>query len=226
MHQFGARPGQTTIDTLHILTGFVIDTWHKGDDVAVDLFLDIKSAFPSINHNILVHNMWVRGVIVELTRWIHKKLSNCTARLAFDDHTTELLQLPMGIDQGCILSPISYMYHNADLVCSNPNRNTLKLSFNDNTIFLARAKTFEAANDVLTEMMTKDSGALDWAKSHHLTFEIEKTLLICFTGHRDKCSRYTNGNGAVQGTSIHIDGCTIKRQQTTKYLGVILDSEL
>lgn len=55
-HQFGARLGCTTTDALHMLTGFVKDTWRKGD-MAVGLFLDIKSAFPSVNHKVLVHDM-------------------------------------------------------------------------------------------------------------------------------------------------------------------------
>lgn len=80
----------------------------------------------------------------------------------------------MGIDQGCLLSPISYVFHNADLVHSDSNCNTLKLSFHNDTVFLARAKSFKEANDILKELMTTTRGALDWAKSHHSMFEIDK----------------------------------------------------
>lgn len=114
-NQFGVRPGRTTTDVLHMLMGFVKDAWCKGD-IAVSLFLDIKSAFPSVNHNVLVHDMWMCRVPAELMRWVHAKLSNCMVRLDFDDHTLELLQLPTGIDQGCPISPISYLFYNTDLV--------------------------------------------------------------------------------------------------------------
>ncbi len=224
-HQFGARPGHTTTDALHMLNSFVKDTWQKGD-VAVGLFLDIKSAFPSVNHAMLEHDMHMRGVLMELTQWIHLKLKDHTARLAFDDHTTEQLQLPTGIDQGCPLLPISYAFYNADLVRCNENRNTLKLSFHDDTVFLARASSFKATNEELMRMMSGSDGALEWAKSHKSVFEIDKTALICFTRCRDPNRTKGPVSGSLQGAPITIDGYTIKLQRTTKYLGVILDNEL
>ncbi len=103
-HQSGTRPGRTTTDALHMLTGFVKDTLGKGD-VTVGLFLDIKSAFPSVNHDVLVHDMRMRGIPIELTKWIREKLSDRKARLAFDDHVSDPLHLHTGIDQGAHCHP-------------------------------------------------------------------------------------------------------------------------
>lgn len=132
------------MDALHMLTRFLKDAWRKGN-VAVGLFLDIKLAFPSVNHEMLEHDMHMRRVPVEITRWIREKLMDHMVRLAFNDHITEHLQLLTGIDQGCPLSPISYVFYNVDLVRSDRNRNTLKLSFYDNMVFLARAKNFRGS---------------------------------------------------------------------------------
>lgn len=104
------------------------DTWRKGD-IAVRLFLDIKLAFPSVNHKMLEHNVCIRRVPVEITRLIREKLTDCMVRIAFNDHITEQLQLLTGIHQGCPLSPILCVFYNADLVHSDGNRKTLKLSF-------------------------------------------------------------------------------------------------
>ncbi len=190
-YQFGARPGCTTTDALHMLTSFVKDAWRKGD-VAVGLFLDIKSVFPSVNHDVLIHDMRSRGIPIEITNWIRTKLDNHKARLAFDDHITEQLNLPTRIDQGCPLSLISYAFYNADLIRDKANRNMLKLLFHDNTVFLARDKTFEGAIKKLTKMMTGGDSTLDWAKSHHSIFEIDKTALICFTRCGQRAGRQAN----------------------------------
>ncbi len=201
------------------------DAWQKGD-VAVELFLDIKSAFPTVNHEMLEHDMRMRRVPMEITRWIREKLTNRTVRLAFDNHITEQLRLPTGIDQGCPLSPISYTFYNTDLVHSDRNRNTLKLSFHDDTVFLARAKTFEATNKELTRMMTDSDGALEWAKSHQSAFEIDKTALICFTRCQNMSGAQIGMTNTAKGVPLTIEGRTILPQRTTRYLGVILDSEL
>jgi hypothetical protein len=44
-NHFGARPGRTTTDSIHMLTKAVKDAWRKGQVVSA-LFLDIKGTFP------------------------------------------------------------------------------------------------------------------------------------------------------------------------------------
>ena len=46
-NHYGARPGRTTMDSIHMLTKTVKDAWRKGQ-VTSSLFLDIKSPFPSV----------------------------------------------------------------------------------------------------------------------------------------------------------------------------------
>ena len=60
-NHFGAKPGQTTMDSVHLFTKTVKDAWRKGL-VASTLFLDVKGAFLSVNTNRLVHNMRWKGI--------------------------------------------------------------------------------------------------------------------------------------------------------------------
>jgi hypothetical protein len=55
-NHYSARPGQTTTDSIHMLTKTIKDAWRIGQ-VASTLFLDVKAAFPSIDINCLKHNM-------------------------------------------------------------------------------------------------------------------------------------------------------------------------
>jgi len=55
-NHFGCRPGRTTSDSLHYVTKFTKDTWRKGEVVSA-LFLNIKSAFPSVRLKRLTHDM-------------------------------------------------------------------------------------------------------------------------------------------------------------------------
>jgi len=51
----------------------VKDTWRRKEVVSA-LFLDIKSAFPSVVLEWLVHDMRKRGVLKRYTNWITHKV--------------------------------------------------------------------------------------------------------------------------------------------------------
>ena len=66
-NHFRARPGRTTSDSIHLLTKTVKDAWWKGQVVSI-LFLDVKSAFPTVDINCLVHNM--KKKVYQYNIWI------------------------------------------------------------------------------------------------------------------------------------------------------------
>jgi hypothetical protein len=117
MNHFGARPGCTTTDSIHMLTKTVKDAWQKGQ-VASTLFLDIKGAFPSINIDRLIHNMRKRGIPKEYTDWMKRHLGNQKMSLSFDNYQTVLFLVIVinGLDQGDPFSGICYLLYNADLL--------------------------------------------------------------------------------------------------------------
>ena len=66
------RPGRTTTDSLHYVVKYVKDTWRRNEVVST-LFLDIKSAFPSMVLHQLIHNMRQQGVPPKYMDWIAQK---------------------------------------------------------------------------------------------------------------------------------------------------------
>jgi len=60
-NHFGCPPGRNMMDSLHYVMKFVKDAWRKGEVVRA-LFLDVKSAFPTVSLNCLIHDMRCRGV--------------------------------------------------------------------------------------------------------------------------------------------------------------------
>ena len=105
-NHFGYQLGQTTTDSLHFIMKYVKDAWRRKEVVSA-LFLDIKSAFPSVALNWLIHDMRARGVPTQYTDWIaHKVCSHCTT-LKLDGYTSLPLGLAKGLDQGCPLLGIT-----------------------------------------------------------------------------------------------------------------------
>jgi len=114
-NHFGSRAGWTTTDSLHYITKFVKDAWRRKEVVSA-LFLDIKSAFPSVVLDRLVHDMRNRGVPWQYTDWIVHKVTSCHTMLKFDGYESEPLPLSKGLDQGCPLSGIAFQFYNSDLM--------------------------------------------------------------------------------------------------------------
>jgi len=140
-NHFGSRPGHTTMDSLHYVTKFMKDAWRRQEVVSA-LFLDIKSAFPSIVLEWLVHDMRIRGVPSQYTNWISRKVNGCRTMLKFDGYESEPLMLSKGFDQGCPLSGIAFQFYNSDLVdIRDSTSGEDAIAFMDDTLLLARGKT-------------------------------------------------------------------------------------
>jgi len=71
-NHFGCRPGRTMTDSLHYVTKYTKDAWRRNEAVSA-LFLDIKSAFPSLILEQLMHNMRQQGVARLIHRMDHMK---------------------------------------------------------------------------------------------------------------------------------------------------------
>ncbi len=75
------------------------DAWRKGDVVTV-LFLDVKGAFPSVDVDMLIHEMLMMGIPVQYTDWLRRRLEGRKTVLTFDDFKSLVFKVTNGLDQG------------------------------------------------------------------------------------------------------------------------------
>ena len=144
------------------------------------LFLDVKAAFPSVETDHLFHNMKTQGVPREYTDWYKLRLKDRTTSLAFDDFESDTFHIQTGLDQGCPISLFAFLFYNAPLIeLAGNDKDQLGLSFIDNTAFITQEESFEKANEKLRDLMEKEGGALEWSRTHHAEFKLNKTALIC-----------------------------------------------
>jgi len=110
-----------------------------------------------------------------------------------------------------------YQFYNADLVkIANEEAREYAGAYIDDAIILAAANTFEEAHEILKDMMTRDRGTINWAKTHNSPFEYSKLALIDFAHFR--CS--------LERPALILPDITITPTKSTKYLGIILDQNL
>jgi hypothetical protein len=151
---FGGRPGRSTTDSLHLLTKFITDAWASKDQFVSVLFLDVKAAFPSVIVKRLLHNLRIARIPEEYISWYERRLANRTTTLSFDDFQSAIFNVHDGLDQGCPLSPLGFIFYNADglrIADPRPSKGELSLGFIDDIAIAARARTYELANENISK---------------------------------------------------------------------------
>lgn len=215
-NHFGGRPKRTASDAVHLLVHRIKNEWRNGKVVSV-LFLDIEGAFPNAVNEQLIHNLRSRRVPSKIIRFVTNMLKDRSTRLRFDDHISLPIDINNGIGQGDPLSMALYQFYNADLVEIPSDAATeYAAAYVDDAILVAIANSFEEAHERLKDMMTRDGGAMSWAKQHNSPFEFNKLALIDFA-HSSK---------AVLRTPLVLPEITLTPVASTKYLGIMLDQKL
>lgn len=147
--------------------------------------------------------------------WIVDFCQRRQVSVLVNGHTTETAGLPhAGLPQGSPLSPILFLYFNADLVSSKINRNKSAIAFVDDYTTWITGPSAEQNTKLLQETVV--ARAERWAISSGATFEADKTAFIHFTRTTGKWSEDAL---VVKEKEIH-------PQREVKILGVVLDHEL
>lgn len=212
----GGRKLRSTEHALHYIIDRIYDAWNTGDGmVASLLLLDVSGAFDNISHRRLLHNLRKRRVDEKTVRWIASFLGERQTELSIDGFQSEPYKLTTGEPQGSPLSPILYLFYNADLIdrCSQ-DENTAATGFIDDVAILAWAKTTEETCTLLQAALRE---AEDWASSHASVFAPDKFQLTHFTRAKSRIDT---------STPLQTRWGVINPKPTCKYLGVTMDSKL
>ncbi|PIL24953.1 hypothetical protein GSI_12840 [Ganoderma sinense ZZ0214-1] len=151
-NHFGGRPQRTTTDAVLHLVQRIKDSWRTGNIVTSVLYLDISSAFPSVNHRPLLHNLHKRSVPEPLVLWIANFLRERRTQLKFDDFTSQ---------------PLLADY-----------RQRLSLGYIDDTAIVVTSPSVATNIRILSAIVPL---LLNWSRMHACRFDIGKFQLVHHT---------------------------------------------
>ena len=146
--------------------------------------------------------------------WIASFLKNRHTRIMIDGHKSGEYETATGIPQGSPLSPILYLFYNADLIeTCNREHNTIAAGYIDDIAILRWGDTTEETCDGLSTTLGL---AKQWASKHASIFALEKFQLTHHTRRRHMDTT----------KSVLIGGGSIAPRITSRYLGLTMDEEL
>ena len=212
-NHFGARKQRSAEQALVLLQEQIYTAWRGRRTVSLISF-DVKGAYNGVCKERLLQRMKARGIPERLLRWVEAFCSQRTASIQVNGQTSEARELPQaGLPQGSPLSPILFLFFNADLVQRRIDTYGGAIAFVDDFTAWVTGPTAQSNREGI-EAIIKD--ALDWERRSGATFEAEKTAVIHFTRKAYKSA----------ADPFVIKGQSVSPKDHVKILGVLMDASL
>ncbi|KZL88177.1 reverse transcriptase, partial [Colletotrichum incanum] len=212
-NHFGARKQRSAEQALLLLQEQVFTAW-RGRRVLSLVSFDVKGAYNGVCKERLIERMRARGIPEDLLRWVSAFCSDRTASIQVNGQSSERRSLPQaGLPQGSPLSPILFLFFNADLVQRRIDSNGGAMAFVDDFTAWVTGRTARDNREGIEAII---GDALDWERRSGATFEADKTAIIHFTRKDYKSDP----------DAFTIKGQIVQPKKHTKILGVIMDAGL
>ena len=172
--QFGFRQKCSTNHALIQITESIRNSTDN-NEFGCGIFIDLKKAFDTVNHFIILSKLNHYGTRGKAYDWFHSYLSNREQFVCINGHNSDSLSITCGVPQGSILGPLLFLLYIEDL----PNTSKL-LSFHlfadDTNIFFSRKNL----NDLELILNQELHAVAEWMKSNRPALSISKTNFVLF----------------------------------------------
>src|ERR1700761_1124259 len=212
-NHFGARKQRSAEQALLLLQEEILTAW-RGRRILSLISFDVKGAYNGVCKERLIQRMKARGMPEKILRWTEAFCSDRTATIQINGQSSDTRGLPQaGLPQGSPLSPILFLFFNADLVQRHIDSHGGAIAFVDDFTAWVTGPTAQSNREGIEAII---NDALDWERRSGATFEAEKTAIIHFT-------RKAHKSGTEPFT---IKGQEIRPKNHVKILGVIMDAKI
>ena len=175
------------------------------------VMLDLKKAFDTVNHSILLKKLNHYGIRGEANYLIQSYLSDRKQYVLLDDKASSHQPVTLGVPQGSILGPLLFIIYINDLsTCTS--RTNVSLFADDTCLCVSDTnltKLQQTVNDEI-ELVQR------WMNANMLTINPTKSVALLINPK-------TNWKNLIE---ISINKSYISSQDTSRYLGIELDNNL
>ena len=206
--QHGGMPGRSTTTNLLVFREYISDAFYNNLNVHV-AYLDIKKAFDTVNHQLLLSKLQHYGVTGKLLLLIKNYLLNRTQIVKCNNTFSEPIILTSGIPQGSNLASLFYLIYVNDIKNAITDCKFL-LFIDDLKIYLE----IKSDSDIKLFQNTLIS-VNEWNIKNGLEFNLKKCETLSY-----------NKDAIISNHNYHINNESLTKVTNTKDLGVYFQFNL
>ena len=210
-NQFGFRKNNSTSFALIEITEKIKETIDN-KKYGCGIFIDLRKAFDTVNHEILLRKLEHYGIRGMAQNWFKSYLTNRKQYVSLNGESSELKQIACGVPQGSCLGPLLFLLYINDL----PNISEVLhfYLFADDTNIYYEADNMEKLETVINKELRKLG---TWLIVNRLSLNIDKTNFLIFHPYNKPLK---------QRITLKIHKKAISESDYIKYLGIMVDSTL
>ena len=209
--QWGFMTSRSTTSALIRVVNDWSQALDKGYEVCV-IFFDVRKAFDSVPHALLLQKMRELGLDPYLIRWIQNYLLHRQQHVAIDGHDSHSLPVVSGVPQGSVLGPLLFITYINDVTSVISSDSELNMFADD----IALYRVIRSPEDYIG--LQSDINSLSLCVSgKQLQFNEEKCKVMFISRKRTQ---------SLQPPPLTVNGSVLAHCTSYKYLGVCITTDL
>jgi hypothetical protein len=176
-NQFGFRKQHSTLHPMIQFTNFISTALNEKKH-AIAIFCDLRKAFDTVDHTILIKKLQKIGIEGSALLWFKDYLQNRNQFVLLNGKSSSLRNIKIGVPQGSILGPLLFLIYINELPeCS------LLMSL----LFADDATTYTSNDDIaqLVSFVNEEFQKITtFFRSHKMALHPAKTKFILFTNSK------------------------------------------